>query len=1085
MADVPEPSAAAAPADASAPAAVERRIVSVLFADLVGFTPLSERLDVEDVAAIQDAYFAATRETLERYGGTVEKFIGDAVMAVFGIPRARDDDAERAVRAGLSLIGAVEQLGARLGLEPGELQLRVGVNSGEVVHAVSGPDAGRVTGDTVNTAARLQTASVPNRVLVGEVTALAAGDAIELEEPIEVELKGKARPVRARLVTGIRAEPSRDAALGELRAPILGRHEELAFLEGISSGRVTIVAPPGVGKSRLVAELGRRAQASGHHVIRARIRPQAGGPYDPVAELLRAAGAEAGLGAALRDQPFARRTAIIHEVEVLLKPAVLESGAGAEVRDVASERDVRMLAWIEALEALIGSARSTWIVEDVHWAGGDLLEFLDRAIGQERVIVCTARPSLLESAADWVGAGQRLDLSTLPAADVSALVAAFVGDALPSSLVEAIAQRSDGNPLFVEELLRSWASVGTLERSAEGWRLAVEPEQVPLPATVQAIYAAQLDDLPADARLVARRASVAGRRFPDAALKPLQLDEQRGGLETLRRRAFVVGPHPDPVSGDVYAYRHALLRDAGYASLARAERAQLHVALARWLESTAGERSGSVAQLVAEHFAAAADAVPALPGTGLDRRELMSLAAGWFELAADAAVAMAAPDAAVRHLARSLELTEGGSTLDLARRRLRRGEVLADSAALDEAIEDMQQAFQALEPSVADAPELYAEAAYHLGLAYMQQIRFPEAETLVPQALERLSGADAPGGRARLMALHAWSVSAQGRNEGSGEEAQRAIDLAATVGDAGLDVDVLEHYAATADELGIGGIGVWEQLAERAEAAGRWKAAAIALRVRGMLTADRDPRAAVALHRGSAELAQSHGLTEQLGWADLGLCETLFVLGDWEGALEAGDRALDLGERFAYERLAFRTWVIVLPILAARGDGSWAARYQGWWTVAEPHFPPSASIYGTVLRAAIGYWLQRAAGNDLHERPPDFGEIPPFTNPHFLAAREILAEAYLAAGDTAAGALLAAQQPDDDATELMRASQALIGSWVEAAKGDDQAAGAQAAKAADHARSAHGAWWLARAHRAMGEDAEARDIEERLGIRPG
>ncbi|MDQ2675144.1 MAG: adenylate/guanylate cyclase domain-containing protein, partial [Chloroflexota bacterium] len=212
--------------DAPVPGAVERRIVTVLFADLVGFTPLSERLDPEDVATIQDAYFAAVRDTIGRYGGVLEKFIGDAAMAVFGVPAARDDDAERAVRAGLALIGAVEQLGVRLELEPGELQLRVGVNSGEVVHAADGPDAGRVTGDTVNTAARLQTAAQPGTVLLGELTSLAVAEAIETRPSGLIELKGKAEPVRCAVAVAPRPQPSREEALGDLRAPMLGRDAE-------------------------------------------------------------------------------------------------------------------------------------------------------------------------------------------------------------------------------------------------------------------------------------------------------------------------------------------------------------------------------------------------------------------------------------------------------------------------------------------------------------------------------------------------------------------------------------------------------------------------------------------------------------------------------------------------------------------------------------------------------------------------------------------------------------------------------------------------------------------------------------------
>lgn len=210
MAELPEQAAA------TSAAMVERRIVSVLFADLVGFTPLSERLDAEDVATVQDAYFAATRETIERYGGTLEKFIGDAAMAVFGAPRARDDDAERAVRAGLALIGAVEQLGARLNLEPGTLRLRVGVNSGEVVHATSGPDTGRVAGDTVNTAARFQAAAEPNTLLMGELTGLAVAETIELLNVGPVTLKGKADPVRAWWLERALAVPGASEGVAQL-----------------------------------------------------------------------------------------------------------------------------------------------------------------------------------------------------------------------------------------------------------------------------------------------------------------------------------------------------------------------------------------------------------------------------------------------------------------------------------------------------------------------------------------------------------------------------------------------------------------------------------------------------------------------------------------------------------------------------------------------------------------------------------------------------------------------------------------------------------------------------------------------------
>ncbi len=236
-------------------------------------------------------------------------------------------------------------------------------------------------------------------------------------------------------------------------------------------------------------------------------------------------------------------------------------------------------------------------------------------------MVSTSRPSLLEAAPGWRADATQLDLRTLPAAAASDLVRALVGDALPDELVVRIAQRSDGNPLFIEELLRTWISVGTLVEVAGDWSLAGSADDVPLPQTVQAIYAAQLDDLPPSARNVARRASVAGRRFAVEALEPLEIAGGEEGVELLARRALVTGPSPDAIFGASYAFRHALLRDAGYASLARAERARLHVLLAAWLEGAAGEERAQVAEPIARHYARALENVPALarevaPGLG-------------------------------------------------------------------------------------------------------------------------------------------------------------------------------------------------------------------------------------------------------------------------------------------------------------------------------------------------------------------------------------------------------------------------------------------------------------------------------------
>lgn len=730
---------------------VERRIVTVLFADLVGFTTLSERYDPEDVAAIQDAYFAMVRETIGRYGGRLEKFIGDAAMAVFGVPRSRDDDVARAIRAGLALVHGVQQIGASLGLDDDILRLRVGINTGEAVVSSGAGDEARVTGDTVNTAARLQTAAPPGGVLVGEITALAAADVADMHPIPALELKGKAEPTAAWLVTGVRAEPSREQAMGALGAPMLGRVAELAELID-AHGRVTagaverwlIVAAPGVGKSRLLREFADRValDEAGTTVIHSRARADSVSPFGAVARLLldalgtaEARDAEQRIVAAVVQAGATEQRARVVAEACLSVMDPSATGAAGEPAKPSDDREALFGAWLDALDALAGNRASVWLIEDVQWAGGDVLAFLDFATrGNRRLIVATGRLSLLESHGDWAiedaPAGRRvMRLSALERSDAGGLVTALVGDALPADLVERIADRSDGNCLFIEELLRTWVSVGTLVSGTDGkWRLTLAPGDIPLPQSIQSIYAAQLDDLPADARRLARRASVAGRRFPVRALEPLGA-RSADGLEPLRRRELVTGPVSEPLWGEAYAYRHALLREAGYASLARAERARLHVRLARWLEAAAGERSAEVAEQIAGHYSAALDSAPALAreiDDGLDREAVRRLAADWYERAGHGTLALSAHHAARQLLRRSIDLTPDETPLDKARRWERLGDATAFAADMDEGAAAYRKAMELYRTAILKGGEGFDRGSDALTRASGQMARGAE-----------------------------------------------------------------------------------------------------------------------------------------------------------------------------------------------------------------------------------------------------------------------------------------------------------------------------------------------------------------------
>ena len=931
--------------------AVERKIVSILFADLVGFTSLSERLDAEDVAAVQGAYFDTVRQVIGRYGGQLEKFIGDAAMAVFGVPVTRDDDAERAVRAALALTSAIEQLGARVGLERDALAVRVGVNSGEVVHSLeAGPGDAVVTGDPVNVAARLQAAAAPGEVLVGPTTALAVAATVDLADAQPLELKGKAEAVLARGVTGVRPEPSRDAAMGALRAPLLGRDAELTRLLDEVEARRARASP------------GARRGAAGCRQDEARRRARGARPRSST----RTRAASSGSALALRarrdssSSPLARATsrcsaerlgaagasdgriaAVVEEVAALLRPANDATPA---------ERESRFAAWVEALDALAGDRTGLWIVEDVHWAGGDLLAFLSFA-GEApggRLVLPTSRPALLETAGDWCASAEPFELSSLPTAAASELVRALVGDALPAELVSRIADASDGNPLFIEELLRTWISVGTLLEDDGKWTLARPADDVTLPSTVQSIYAAQLDDLPPTARNVARRASVAGRRFPFAALDPLEIVDATRGVELLARRALVSGPTADELFGPSYAYRHALLRDAGYASLARADRARLHVGLAGWLEVGPEAGSAQVAELIGRHYARALESVPALArevAPELDREECRRRAALWLERAAEAALELAAHESARELLRRALDLTGDAEPQERARRLTTLGEVTAATADMDEGARLLEEALELAR--TAEDRGAIARAAAALSWVLDLQVQFMPAARMAQRALDEIGERDDLETAVLLVRRGTAISNGSDDIDGPRADAERALRIARGAGDRRLELEAMGLLAG----MSRASLDDWRELERLARDSGAWDTAADALFTQALVLVP-DHADDARLHAERAiELCEARGLREALAWSHYATVEVGLVSGDWDGAIAAARRALDLGVPSGYDRAVVRTWSAVLPIAAARSERALVEEAHVWLTERFRE-PESPSPYALIMQSA-------------------------------------------------------------------------------------------------------------------------------------
>ena len=831
----------------------ERKLVTVLFADLVGFTARAEQLDPEDVRVLLAGYHARLRGELERYGGTVEKFIGDAVMALFGAPVAHGDDPERAVRAALAIRDAIA-------LDDDGLQVRVGVNTGEalvVVDARAVQGEAMAAGDVVNTAARIQAGADIGAVLVGERTYRATVGTIDYRPAPLLFAKGKAQPVGVWEAVRPRARLGVDVSRST--RPLVGRRRELELLtsalararEESSVQLVTLVGEPGMGKSRLVAELLSLVEREHGFVTwrQGRSLPYGDGVlFWALGEIVKA---EAGVldsdGPAEADAKLRRSAMALMAdgqgaswLSSELRPLI---GLGDESQDAPAERSP---AWSRFFEALAQRGPAVVVFEDLHWADDALLGFVDDLPGEVAdvplLLLVTCRPELLQRRPGWGGGkpnATTLSLAPLPDDACLELVADVLIAPIDPEVRSALLARVGGNPLYAEQYAHA---------------LAEGDDASALPDTVQGVIAARLDALPLADKLVLQDASVVGEVFWLGVIATIGNTDEgvvREGLRRLERSQFVRRSSPSSVAGDQeYAFRHVLLRDVSYGQMPRAVRARKHRATAAWLESVG--RGDDLAETLAHHYARALEYLPLVE----DDPELVTRVRRALRDAGDRTLALSGYAAAIRYFQAALELAptdEAGyrAPLLLGLGRARFGHDSSGKA-------ELQQAFHLAE--AAHDPELAAQAALALRVSEWYRGDGERADHWLAVAAGYVHDAPDSRAKAEVLAEQLRLNSLAGRYHEVVQDADAALALLDRLGAEALRARYLASIGVSRVYLGDA-------------------------------TGIEDLRLAVTAARAAGDMEQVHASMNNLSSAQL-------VLGDLRGAVTTYEELVAMLDRF-------------------------------------------------------------------------------------------------------------------------------------------------------------------------------------------
>jgi class 3 adenylate cyclase/tetratricopeptide (TPR) repeat protein len=889
--------AAGAAARVPAPIA-ERRLVSILFADLVGFTTLAEGRDAEDTRELLSRYFDLSREVIGRYGGTVEKFIGDAVMAVWGAPVTHEDDAERAVRAALELVDAVRTLGP-------SIAARAGVLTGEAAVTIGATNQGMVAGDLVNTASRLQSVAAPGSVLVGDATQRAASRAIAFEPAGEQSLKGKATPVPAWRALRVIAQIGGRNRSETLEAPFVGRDDELRLIKDLfhatirerRSRLVSVIGPAGIGKTRLAWEFAKYRDGLIEDVWFHDGRSPAYGEgisFWALGEMVRR---RAGLLETDDERTTRAKIAATVAEHVpddaerrWIEPALL---ALLGIDAGAAGSDELFAAWRTFFERLAASAPVVMVFEDFHFADGGLIDFVDHLLEWSRnvpiYVVTLSRPELLERRPNW-GAGKRsftsIFLEPLSDPAMRELLAGLV-PGLPETAVRAIIGRADGMPLYAVETVRMLLAEGKLTLEDGVYRPAGDFTSLAVPDTLTALIASRLDAVPADERVLVSDAAVLGQSFTPAGLAAVSgLDEAELATRLrslVRREILLLETDPRSPERGQYAFVQALIREVAYNALAKRDRRIRHLSAARFFESL---DTDEIAGALAGHYLAAYRSSP----EGAEADAVGAQARIALSAAAERATGLGSYDQALTFLEQALTVTTDPA--ETARLLERAGEAASAAGRHEAADAHLRGAITAHRELGDRAATARSTAA--LGRALLTAARSPEAIALLEPAADEFADLVTEPAGIALGGQLARASFLIGDNRRAIEVADRVLEAAEHADLSAIVADTLVTKGTALAILGrtIEGLGVIGAGRDLAESCGLGMTVLRADNNRAFAEASRDPRAGLETSRAGLALARRLGAR---GWVP-GLTQNLgeFSLrtGDWEAARAELDAAL-------------------------------------------------------------------------------------------------------------------------------------------------------------------------------------------------